>query len=57
MSMVLLALLEVWPEPNQPAASAVRTVTLAGIGSLAYLLLGLLLRSPELGRLWHRVRR
>jgi hypothetical protein len=24
---------------------------------LAYLLLGLLLRSPEIGQLWHRVRR
>jgi putative peptidoglycan lipid II flippase len=57
MSMVLLALLEVWPEPSQPAALAVRTVTLAGTGSLAYLLLGLLLRSPEIGQLWHRVRR
>jgi putative peptidoglycan lipid II flippase len=57
MSMVLVALLEVWPEPSQPAALAVRTVILAGTGSLAYLLLGLLLRSPELAQLWHRVRR
>jgi putative peptidoglycan lipid II flippase len=57
MAAVLAGAAAAWPPPAPMPAAAVRAVALVGLGLLAYLGVGLLLRSPELSLVRSRARR